>query len=106
LPVVQNAFVRAENQAAVRLAHRWRSWRAQVAFRLREADRVNGTQTFLDIPKWSTLEGRVSGRLSRDFRVTLRGYTQTLSDPPASTLLDPRSLYWNGRNFVQLRLEG
>jgi hypothetical protein len=106
LPTVQNAYDRNQNTGTFSLSHRFDSWRAQLGLRLQNDDRVNGTQTYVEVPKWSTLEGRLSGRLSRSVRLSLRGYTQSLSDPPASTLTDPRTLYWTNRNFVQARLEG
>jgi hypothetical protein len=106
LPNVQSAFVRSQGLGTVTLFHRWRSWRAQLGLRLQNDDRVNGDQTNIDVPKWSTVEGRLSGRLGRDIRFTLRGYSQTLTDPPSAITMDPRSLYWNGRDFVQAKLEG
>jgi hypothetical protein len=103
---VQNAYDRNQNQGFFSLSHRFYSWRAQVALTLQNDDRVNGTQTYVDVPKWSTVEGRLSGRLTRNWRLSLRGYTQSLSDPPASALTDPRTLYWTNRNFAEAKLEG
>ena len=106
MPGVQNAFVRAQGLGTGGLFHRWKSWRAQVGFRLQEDERVNGDQNFVDVPKWSTVEGRLSGKVLPDWRLTVRGYTQTLFDPPSATTSDISSLYWNGKNYVQARLEG
>jgi hypothetical protein len=105
MPVVQDAYVRAEGLGALSLMQRWRGWRAQVGFRLQNDERVNGDHTYVDVPKWTTIEGRVSGRLSRDVRLTVRGYTQSLTDQPNQITDDPRSLYFNGRDFVQAKLE-
>lgn len=106
LPSTQTAYVRAQSLGMASVFHRWHSWRAQVGFRLQEDERVNGGHTFVDVPKWSTVEGRLSGRVLDGWRVTVRGYTQTLNDPPSAITLDPASLYWNGRNYLQVRLEG
>lgn len=105
LPNVQNAYERNENVGAFSIAHRYRSWRAQLGLRLQNDDRVNGTQTYVDVPKWSTLDARLSGRLARNLRLSFRAYTQSLSNPPASVLDDPRTLYWTNRAFTQVKLE-
>ena len=106
LPNVQNAFVRAQGLGTASLFHRWKSWRAQVGVRLQEDERVRGDHTFVDKPRWSTVEGRLSGKLFEGWRLTLRGYTQTLNNPPPAITQDPSSLYWTGRNYVQAKLEG
>ncbi|HLK58113.1 MAG TPA: porin, partial [Chthonomonadaceae bacterium] len=106
LPTVQSAFTRAQSLGTASLSQRWKSWRAQVGVRLQDDDRVNGDQTYVDVPKWSTVEGRISGRLMPDWRLTVKGYTQALFNPPPAITMDPRSLYFNGRNYLQVRLEG
>ncbi|HLJ57158.1 MAG TPA: hypothetical protein VKT77_19125, partial [Chthonomonadaceae bacterium] len=106
LPNVQSAYVRGQGLGMASLFHRWKSWRAQVGVRLQEDERVNASHTFVDVPKWSTVEGRLSGRLLDGWRLTLRGYAQTLSDPPVAATDDPASLYWTSRNFFEARLEG
>lgn len=106
LPNVQNAYVRNQNVGAFSISHRFNSWRAQLALLLQNDDRVNGTQTYVDVPKWSTLDARLSGRLNPNFRLSFHAYTQSLSDPPASTLSDASTLYWTNRNFAEAKLEG
>lgn len=105
LPAVQNAYERTQNVGAFGLSQRWQSWRAQIGLRLQNADRVNGTQDYVDVPKWSTFDGRLSGRITRHLKLTVQGYTQSLRNAPPSTLNDPRSLYWTNRSFLQARLE-
>jgi len=106
LPNVQSAFVRAQSLGSASLFHRWKSWRAQVGVRLQNDERVNGDQTFVDVPKWSTVEGRLSGKLLAGLRLTVRGYTQSLTNPPSAITDDTASLYWSSRNYVQAKLEG
>ncbi len=106
LPTVQNAYARNENSAIFNLSHRFKNWHSQLGFRLQSDERVNGDQTNVDVPKWSTLEGRLSGRLYHNVKLTLRAYTQSLSNPPPSVLSDPQTLYWTNRNYFQARLEG
>ncbi len=74
--------------------------------KLQDDDRVESTQTYVNVPKWSTLEGRISGRVLADNRITIRGYTQSLFDPPTFNTMDPTNLYYTSRNFVEGRLEG
>ena len=106
MPTVQSAYVRAQSLGSVSLFHRWKSWRAQAGFRLQEDERVNGGQTYVDVPKWSTVEGRISGKLMDGWRLTVRGYVQSLFNPPSAITEDTNSLFWNGRNYLQAKLEG
>ncbi len=106
LPNVQNAYVRAQGLGTASLFHRWKSWRAEAGFRLQDDERVNSDHTYVDVPKWSTVEGRLSGKLIEGWRLTLRGNTQTLFNPPPAATLDSDSLYWNSRSFFQAKLEG
>ncbi len=103
---IQSAYARDQGVGTASLFHRWKSWRAQVGIRLQNDERVNGTQSFVDVPKWSTVEGRLSGTVIAGWRLTVRSYTQTLSDPPSAITMDNASLYWNGRNYLQVKLEG
>lgn len=106
LPTVQSAYVRSQGLGTVSLFEHWKSWRAQVGFRLQNDQRVNGDQNYVDVPKWSTMEARVSGKLPFGWRLNVRGYMQTLFNPPSAITDDPASLYWNSQNYLQARLEG
>jgi hypothetical protein len=106
LPNVQDAYVRRQQMTSGRLVHRWRNWSATLGVREREEQRVRGDQTFVDVPKWWTFEGRVNGRLTRQARLTMRGYTESLSDGPQITeTTDTRPLYWKNRRFAQAKLD-
>jgi len=106
LPVTQNAYAREQRLVAGRVVHRWNRWSAQMGLSLREAERIRGDQNFVDVPQWLTFEGRVSGRVTRQVRLTVRGYTQNLSDGPPMMTLDPRPLYWDGRRYAQVKIDG
>ncbi|HZO91067.1 MAG TPA: hypothetical protein VFB38_22265 [Chthonomonadaceae bacterium] len=106
LPVVQNAQMREQRLATLRFAQRWRRWALQLGLQEREVERVNADQTFVDVPRWFTFDGRLSGRLNRQWRLTLRGYTENLNHALTMLTQDPRSLYWDSRDFVQAKLEG
>ena len=105
-PTAQDRYVRESRQASARVTQRFRGWTAQVGVRQREVERVTGDHSFVDVPKWWTFDGRVSGRLSRQYRLTLRASTEQLADAPGIQLDDTRSLYWNDRSTAQFRLEG
>lgn len=106
LPVVQNARVRERRIGTATLVHRYRGWTVQLGFQQQEAERVRRNQDFVDVPRWRTLELRLSGRISPRWRLTLRGSTQHLTHLPTMGTVDPRPLFWDDRRFMQLKLEG
>ncbi|GBC96674.1 hypothetical protein HRbin16_02483 [bacterium HR16] len=106
LPVVQNATVQERRSTSALLIHRWSQWSLQVGVREREAERVRADRSFVDVPRWWTVEGRLWGRLSKQLRLTVRGWDERLNDPPAMLTADPRSLYWDNRRFAQVKLDG
>lgn len=106
LPVVQNAYVRERRSTSALLIHRWNRWNLQVGLREREAERVRADHTFVDVPRWWTVEGRLWGRINNQLRLTVRGWDERLNDPPTMFTADPRSLYWDNRRLVQVKLDG
>jgi hypothetical protein len=105
LPAVRTAYAREQRLAQFGVAHSWRKWNARISLSGRDVERVRGDQTFVDVPKWVTVEGRVDGRINSNLRLTLRGYTQDVSHLPPMVTSDPRSLYWSSRDFAQMRLQ-
>lgn len=99
LPNTDNAYVRKRYAYGARLSHRFlNSMFAQVGYEHREAERVRGDQTFVDVPKWDIVDGRVSGRLgSTGFRYALRGSWEHLNRAALMVTEDPRALYWDDR---------
>ncbi len=106
LPVVQNAWVRERRLGIANLTHGWRGWTLQVGFRQQEAERLRRNQDFVDVPRWRTWEARLSGRLYKNWRLTLLGSTQHLTHAPTMQAADPRALFWDNRRFAQVRIEG
>ena len=104
--VTQNAYAREQRMATARVVHRWNRWSGQLSLQGRDVERVRGDQTFVDVPSWFTVEGRVSGRIRDNLRVTVRGYNQSLSDAPPSVTTDNRPLMFSDRRFAQVRLDG
>jgi hypothetical protein len=106
LPQVQNAFVRDQRYGALQIGHRFHGWKLSAGARIQEAERVRGDHTSVDVPRWRTFDAKVTGRLTHEIRMTLRGSTQTMDHPPLMITSDPRSLYWSGRDTLQLKLDG
>lgn len=106
LPVVQNAYLRERRSTSALLIHRWNRWSLQMGVREREAERVRADQSFVDVPRWWTVEGRLWGRLNRQLRLTVRGWDERLNDPPVFVGSDTRSLYWDNRRFAQVKIDG
>lgn len=106
LPVVQNTWVREQRTGDFSLSHRWRGWSSRIGLRLQEAERIRSDQSFVDVPRWRTFEARLSGRLNRYLRMSLRGFDQVLTNVPVMNTQDGRSLYWNQRDMLQFRLDG
>jgi hypothetical protein len=105
LPIVSTAYAREQRLAQFSLAQSYKKWNARLSISQRDVERVRADNTFVDVPQWTTFEGRLDGRLTRNLRLTVRGYTQDITDLPPMTTADPRSLYWSSRQFVQVRLQ-
>jgi hypothetical protein len=105
LPMVLSAYTREQRSATARLSHRWKRWSGQIYLQQREVERLRGDQTFVDVPEWFTIGGRVYGRLNREWRLSLRGYTQDMSHAPGMITQDPRTLLFNSRSFAQIKLD-
>ncbi|MCS7223639.1 MAG: hypothetical protein NZ959_03615 [Armatimonadetes bacterium] len=106
LPFIANASVRERRFLSASVRHHLYGWNLLLRATQREAERIRGDRSFVDVPRWRTWEGRLSGRLGRDFRLTLRGSAQHLSHFPVMTARDPRPLFYDGRRSFQARLEG
>jgi hypothetical protein len=106
LPVVHNAWSREQQIGTARITQKWRNWSLQFGVRQREVERIRGDQTFVDVPRWLTFEGRLTGRLHKQVRLTLRGAWEDLQSAPPMVTDDPRPLFWGGRKHAQVRLEG
>lgn len=105
LPVVQNAWVRDEQTGNIQLYHHFYGWRAELGVQERDAQRINGNQTFVEVPRWTTITARVTGKPYRHLRLDVRGSSQNLSNSPMMITSDPLSLYWNIMDNATARLE-
>lgn len=106
LPVVRNAWSREQQIGTARIRQRWGHWSLQFGVKHREVERIRGDQSFVDVPRWLTFDGRLTGRLHKQVRLTLRGSWEDLQSAPPMTTDDPRPLFWGGRKYAQARIEG
>lgn len=105
MPVVQNTWVREQSMGSVKLAHHWKRWAGQLGFRVSEVERVRSDQSWVDLPRWFTFDGKINGRINRNLRFMLRGSTQSLSNAPTFVTTDPRNLWFDGRDMIMLRVD-
>ncbi|HLV78672.1 MAG TPA: hypothetical protein VKT32_00280, partial [Chthonomonadaceae bacterium] len=92
LSQVRNAWVRDEQQGDILLSHHFSGWNTQLAAQFKQAYRIRGDQSYVDVPHWTTLSGKVAGRLARHLRLNVRAASQMLGNSPPSVLSDPMSL--------------
>lgn len=105
LPTVQNAYVRDRGYGRGSLIHRWKGWQGEFSYRQMDIERVRADRTYVDTPTTHTFEGRLSGRISDNVRMTLRGVRETLDGKYGMTTDDPRALYWRNRVYGQLAFD-
>ncbi len=105
LSVVQNGFLRDVRSGGLTLVHRWPKWSVQLGFQGREAERVRGDQSFVDTPHWFIFNGKLLGRLSKETRLSIKGSTQTLSRVPPAITNDTRSLFFDSKTDVQVKID-
>ena len=105
-PTVQSAYVKEQRVVEGHVTQRWRGWSAMFGVRSKENDRLRGQQNFVDVPHWLQFEGRINGRINKQLRLTVRGYTEDMSRLPPMITEDARSLDWEHRSFAQVKLDG
>lgn len=106
MPTTERSFVRERFMTSARLVHRFQKASLQLAYKHREAERMRGDQTFVDVPKWDTYEGRLSGRLGGPLRYSIRGSWEHMVRGATMVVADPRALYWDDRVLGQLKIDG
>jgi hypothetical protein len=105
MPTIQNAWVRDQEMGSLLLTHRYAGWSGALGLKLREAWRINGDQTFVDVPRWTTVNAKLAGRLLPHVRLNLKGASETLSNAPSAITQDPLSLEWNIKDSASARLD-
>jgi hypothetical protein len=106
LPTVENAYVRNRDLAKGRLVQRFGGgWTGQLGYSRLAIERVNATQTFVDVPVWHNFDLQVSGRIAPSLRVTAKGTRSTMEGGAGMETEDSRALYWRNRWSGQVRLD-
>jgi hypothetical protein len=106
LPVVQNAWERDQQQGSFLLTHHFGGWNAQLGLRIRQDQRIRGDQSYVDVPYWTTVNGRLTGKINRHLRLNVRASAENLSNPPPMITSDPSSLFWSSQDMVSVRVDG
>jgi hypothetical protein len=105
-PVVQNAYYREQQSATTRVSGAWATGNASVGLQERSAQRVRADHTYVDVPEWQTVLGRVSQRLGDSWHLSLRGSMQNLWKAPVMDTDDSDDLLWSNIQDAEARVDG
>ncbi len=104
-PITESAYVTDRRLVETVFSSRYRTTAMTFRWQYREAERIRGDGQYLDVPKWTTFSGRITNRLTRQARLTLRGSTERMWQRPQMTTTDVRSALWDGRDNFEARLD-
>ncbi len=104
-PDMEGPYVRDRRMVETALASRVGPMGLRLKWQYREAERVRGDGDYLDVPKWTTFSGRMSGRLGKLARLTLKGSTERMWQRPQMALTDTRSAIWDSRDGFEAKLD-
>lgn len=99
-------YVRDRRGVEAGLASRLGSMGLRLRWSYREVERVRGDHSYLDVPKWTAFSGRLSGKVLRHVRLTLRGSTERMWQRPQMATTDTRFSGFDGKDAFGTRLEG
>lgn len=103
LPVVRNAWTRERRMGALNLVRQFGAWRLQIGIRRQAIDRWDRDQERLEPIQREGIEARLSGRLSRQMRLSLYGMSQRWSRQASA---EPGAiLFWSRREIARLNLD-
>lgn len=107
LPNVQNAYDRARTSWDARVVQNLtRGWSGQLGYSQLDLERYRGDQTYVDVPRIHTFDGRVSGPINPDFRFTLKALRQTLDGQAVMTDIHKTdTAYFRNRWKVQAKVD-
>ena len=106
LPNILNSYDRKRLNTSARLVHKQGGWLTQFGFRHRENERVRKDHTFVDVPSWNTYDVRISGKLSKEARLTLRGSWDDLTSSAVPQTLDTNQLIYDDQAMAQVKVDG
>lgn len=105
LPQVANAYVRDRFTSYARVVGNFAGMSGHLSYKHVETERVREDHSFVDVPKFNTLEGRLSGNFGTGPRWTIRGSWQNLDDDAKMLTSDPRRLFWDDKVKLQFKLD-
>lgn len=103
--VTQDEYYKEQRSAIARLEENWLNWNGSFAVQERSAERVRADHSYVDVPEWQTLVGRVSGRLSDAWHVSVRASSQTLWNAPVMDTDDNADLLWDSIVDTEARID-
>ncbi len=106
LPGVQSAYDQQRFSTGLRLVQKIKGWSFQAGYRHREAEHVRADRTFVDVPSWDTYDFRLSGRLTPELRMTMRGSWDNLTESAVPGTIDPHQLIWDDKLMGQVKIDG
>ncbi|MDR3691415.1 MAG: acid shock protein [Fimbriimonas sp.] len=101
---VQNAYVRKKVSTGATYDLRLGNWGAALGFQHREEERVRADHSFVDVPKWNTWDFKLTGRLAKAYRVSLKSTIEDLTTSPVFLTDDPSLLYWSRKETVAAKI--
>ncbi|GBC91635.1 hypothetical protein HRbin15_00089 [bacterium HR15] len=103
LPIVRNAWTRERRTGTLSLVQQFGAWQLQIGVRRQAIDRWDPEQRQREPIQREGIEARLSGRVSRQTRLTLYGISQRwsrqVSNEPSTTL------FWSRRETARLNLD-
>jgi hypothetical protein len=104
-PTVESARVTDRRLVETALHARRGPVALNVRWQYREAERVRGDGEYLDVPKWTSVIGKLTTPLGRYARLALRGSTERMWQSPQMVTTDTRSAVWNQRDRFEATVE-
>lgn len=105
LPQVENAYVRERFTSYARVAGNFFGMSGHLGYKRVETERVRDDQSYVDVPKFNTLDGRMSGRFRSGTRWTVKGSWQNLDGDAVMLTTDDRRLFWDDKANLQFKLD-
>ncbi len=106
LGATRNAYVRRRMEIGTKIVSRWRGWNFQAGFQHRESERYRTDRTFVDVPKWNVYSAKITGRLTPQLRMTIRGTWDDLTAGATVQTNDPRRLFWDDQAMGEIKFDG
>lgn len=95
-----------KNYGFVKLNHHSSKWSAQLGYSSRETDRLRGDGSYVETPRYNTIDAKLYGKLTGNLRLTAKGMWEDLRYGPTTTInSDTSSLWFDRRSAADLKLD-